>query len=213
MFEKFVVLLTDWNKKVNLVSRRDADNIWANHILHSISPLFKIILREDAVILDLGTGGGLPGIPLRIMMPLAEMTMLDSTQKKITAVKDMIQRMDLIRTQALWGRAEDVGLKKGYIHSFHYVVARAVGPLADLVRLSKPFLFRSHTAPDEANVDFQPATVFPPALIVFKGGDLEKEISQIRSLKFVKAVDVIQLAFEGSEEVSLTDKKLVLVRF
>lgn len=213
LLEKYVALLVEWNTKINLISRKDVENVWANHILHSISFLFKLQLRDAAKVLDLGTGGGLPGIPLKVMKPSIRLTLLDSTQKKIGAVQDMVRTLGLKNVETIWGRAEELGLKKGFARNFDYVIARAVGPLADLVRFSVPFFSGSGSAQPGQGIRQTRTLVEPPALIAFKGGDMDKEMEQISTLKGVTSTEVIQLVFAGSEEISLTDKKLVVVRF
>jgi len=91
----FKNLLLDWNKKINLVSRKNEENIWRGHISLSLSILFKIQFRHEMKILDLGTGGGFPGIPLAIMLPDCAFVLLDSTQKKLTAVQSMADALEL----------------------------------------------------------------------------------------------------------------------
>src|SRR3990172_6606526 len=85
LLERYVRQLLDWNKKLNLISRRDEENVWTRHILHSASLLFHLSLKQRARILDLGTGGGLPGIPIKILVPSFSVTLVDSINKKTTA--------------------------------------------------------------------------------------------------------------------------------
>ena len=93
--EQYVSLLLEWNAKVNLVSRKDQENIWGGHVLHALSMLFRIRLPEEIRVIDLGSGGGLPGIPLAIVNPGWTVGLLDSIQKKCTAVEDIVTRMGL----------------------------------------------------------------------------------------------------------------------
>ena len=145
--ERFGNLLLEWNKKVNLISRRDTENFWTSHILHSLSPLFKVNLPPRSLILDLGTGGGLPGIPMKIPRPDLRFTLLDSTQKKINVVKVILETLSLQGVDAVWGRAEDVGKQREHAQHYELVVAHAVAPLEDLVFWSTPFLKSELEAP------------------------------------------------------------------
>ena len=90
LLETLAVRLLDWNQKINLISRRDEENFWTSHLLHCLALLFKVDLPAGSLILDLGTGGGLPGLPLKIVRPDLTLTLLDSTQKKINVVRDLI---------------------------------------------------------------------------------------------------------------------------
>src|SRR5512140_2094922 len=91
LLEQYVSYLLEWNQKINLISRKDEEQVWQNHILHSAAPLFKVKLDPNPRIMDLGTGGGLPGIPLKILVPESEFLLVDSTRKKTVAVQDMIE--------------------------------------------------------------------------------------------------------------------------
>jgi len=209
---QYVSLLMSWNEKVNLISRKDTENVWANHILHCVSLLFSVRITEKAKVVDLGTGGGLPGIPLKIMLPGLELVMIDSTQKKILAVQNMIGELGLDGASAVWGRGEELASKKEFAHKFNYVVARAVAPLADLVKIGVNLL-SSQKVGGAGQGPADPPFVGAPSLIAFKGGDLDEEVRRARTRKDVRSVDVRQLVFHGSEEISLSDKKLVVVGF
>jgi len=212
--ERFAKLLLDWNKKINLISRRDEENFWSSHLLHSVSILFKLWLPQKASVIDLGTGGGLPGIPLKILLPELSMTLLDSTQKKIKVVQDIVDSLSLSKTSAVWGRAEEAGKDQDHRARYDLVVARAVAPLKDLVRWSKPLL----TAAREREVehDKEPrgiVHVVPPALIALKGGDLEDEVRSAARLAKVRSIRMIDLTLEGSVQFETGDKKIVLVAY
>jgi 16S rRNA (guanine527-N7)-methyltransferase len=214
--EEYAALLLEWNKKINLISRRDEENIWTSHLLHCLSLLFKVDLPMGSAVLDLGTGGGLPGIPLKIVRPDIMLALLDSTQKKINAVRDIVSALGLKDIKAVWGRAEDVGKKREYNSNYDVVVARAVAPLDDLVRWSGPLLkaesARACKFPafgtDEAR---RPIT--KPTLVAFKGGDLEREIQQIKNQPQVSNTTVIDLTLKGSHQLEGGEKKIVLVEF
>jgi 16S rRNA (guanine527-N7)-methyltransferase len=210
LLERYAEQLLAWNQKVNLISRQDEESIWQNHILHSLSLLFKITLRQRPTIMDLGTGGGLPGIPLKIVLPDAEFLLVDSTKKKIAAVQDMVRTLGLQGISAVWGRAEELVKEQNLLSHFNYIVARAVAPLNDLIGWCRPFLRPS------AFSELHPAgeiLVRPPALIALKGGNLEEEIGKARRTGKISAIDVVDLVFPGSEEISSTGKKIVVVNF
>jgi 16S rRNA (guanine527-N7)-methyltransferase len=207
---RYVDQLLGWNQKVNLISRQDEESVWQNHILHSLSLLFKLNFTEHPTIMDLGTGGGLPGIPLKIVFPDAEFLLVDSTKKKIAAVQDMLKTLDLGGISAVWGRAEELVKQRNLLAHFDYIVARAVAPLSDLISWSRPFLRSS--ASSQSHPGWK-AMVPPPALIALKGGDLEEEINRARRVGKASSIEVVDLVFPGSEEISSTGKKIVVVTF
>ncbi|MCI0706386.1 MAG: 16S rRNA (guanine(527)-N(7))-methyltransferase RsmG [Ignavibacteriae bacterium] len=209
--EQYVALLLDWNKKINLVSRKDEENIWQNHILHCAALMFKLEFPKAMKVLDIGSGGGLPGIPLKILQPDLDITLLDATQKKVNAVREMLNELRLPGISTQWGRAEEIGKRAEHRSRFSAAIARAVAPLADLVKWSRPFLgdpVRRLPQRDDGKIPITPST-----LIAMKGGELEREIEQVRADKRVRDVKVIDLVFPESENITLSDKKVVLVSF
>ena len=124
-FKKAEALYLDWNSKINLVSRKDSEHLMERHILHSLSIAKMIQFLPETRILDVGTGGGFPGIPLAIMFPLAQFHLVDSIGKKIKVVKDIAEQLELSNVSAEQIRAEEV---KG---SFDFVVSRAVTRLPE----------------------------------------------------------------------------------
>ncbi|MBI2485685.1 MAG: 16S rRNA (guanine(527)-N(7))-methyltransferase RsmG [Deltaproteobacteria bacterium] len=126
-----------WNKKINLTGTKDEHQVVINHFLDSIS-IFPFI-SENSKLLDIGSGAGFPGIPLKIVMPSLEVTLLDSVEKKVFFMREVIRRLELRKTQAIWGRAEDIGngVARGY---FDFVVSRAVGKVEKLLELGIPYL-------------------------------------------------------------------------
>ncbi len=209
LFEQYVNLLLDWNRKINLTSRKDEDRVWQNHILHSASILFKVKMAPHSRIMDLGSGGGLPGVPLKILLPDSEVLLVDSTRKKIQAVEDILSKLGLPGIEARWGRAEELVAQKNLVCHFDYIVARGVAPLRDLIKWSAPFLSpeRKPLVKDHKGNDVLPS----PALIALKGGDLEDELLKAKRGMPVGKIDVVNLVFPGSEEISATDKKIVIV--
>ena len=212
LLSDYVKLLLEWNQKINLISRKDEANVWENHILHCVSLLFKVRFAEGANMLDLGTGGGLPGIPLGILCPTLSMTLLDATQKKVNAVRDMVNRLGLRNVEVYWSRAEDVARNSMFQKKFDYVVARAVAPLRDLFRWSLPLLVPESRKERSWGIGSpEAARVIPPALVTLKGGNLEKEIHELERESHRQSVVVTNLVFEGSELVGASDKKIVVV--
>lgn len=211
-YDTFVELLLEWNQKINLISRRDEDALWSAHILHSLSILLKLQIPHGSVVLDLGTGGGLPGLPLKIARPDLQLTLLDSTQKKINVVKEIAQSLKLENVNAVWGRAEDLGRQAPYARNFDIIVARAVASLKDLVHWSVPFLKeRTSGAVDQINSNDEKKLVEGPVLIALKGGNLEGEIAQIRHLAAVKKTELVNLTLHGSRQLEEGEKKIVVV--
>jgi 16S rRNA (guanine(527)-N(7))-methyltransferase RsmG len=207
--EEYVSLLLQSNKSLNLISRKDEENVWQNHILHSIAPAFKLSFHTVKTLLDLGTGAGLPGIPLKILFPELYITLLDSIRKKIHAVEGILSALGLKGISAVCGRAED--LSKMGISSFDAVISRAVTGLEKLVRWSYPLLRRND---DALQKRFPTLIRIPPGtLIVYKGGNIEKEIGRARRFPKLRSIVEIPLVFYGSENVFFVDKKIVLIQF
>lgn len=159
-------LYRDWNVKINVISRKDIDNLYVNHVLHSLSiARFLGDLTEDTKILDVGTGGGFPGIPLAIFYPDCKFHLIDRTGKKIRVASEVAAAVDL----------DNVTLQQGDVaeckERYDYVVSRAVMPLNDLWRLVSKNITGS---PVKGNR-------YAPGLICLKGGDLEPEMKGIRA--------------------------------
>jgi 16S rRNA (guanine(527)-N(7))-methyltransferase RsmG len=214
LLEEYAVRLIEWNKKINLISRRDEENFWTRHMLHCLGLLCKVEFAKGANVLDLGTGGGLPGIVLKIARPDLALTLIDSTQKKINVVKDLIDSLNLLGIDAVWGRAEDLGKQREYEEHYDVVVARAVAPLKDLLRWSYPFLKKGAAGGDASRSDVSSPSkkrVGGPALVAFKGGDLTDEIKQLQHHPNVGTVSTLELTLKGSTQLDDRDKKIVIV--
>jgi 16S rRNA (guanine527-N7)-methyltransferase len=203
---EFVTLLGEQNRRVNLISRADAANIWSAHVLHSLALLFVLRIPEKATVLDLGTGGGFPGVPIAIVRPDLTMVHCDSILKKTNALREMIEAIGL-SNRVLTGRAEELGKTPEWRHRFDLVLARAVAPLADLVRWSRPLL---KSAP-AGELPPRDRLLFSPALVAMKGGDLASEIGEARLKTRPRSVTVVDLDFAGHREAGLDEKKIVVV--
>jgi len=156
-------LYEDWNQKINVISRKDMDNFYEHHVLHSLSIATQFDFPADYNIMDLGAGGGFPSIPLAIFFPDVHFHLVDSIQKKLKVADAIASEIELKNITVQHIRAEEIKDKK-----FDVVVSRAVAPLKDLWYWSKPLLKKKP-------VD-QPKKI--TGLICLKGGDLSKEIHE-----------------------------------
>jgi len=212
----YVNMLLDWNRRINLVSRQDVANVWTSHILHSISILFQFSFADETRIVDLGTGGGLPGIPLAILLPKSDFLLVDATQKKIKAVDEMIRGLGLPNASAEWGRGDELSRQPRLTGSFDIVISRAMGSLKELVQHGKEFLRRGAEKPGilvNADVTFAPQrSIDRRCLIAYKGGDVGREISAAARNSEVEKIEEVPLMFKGSSEVGIFDKKIILVQ-
>ena len=157
-FAALEVLYPDWNEKINLISRKDIANLEPHHLLHSLAIAKVLSFSAGTTILDVGTGGGFPGIPLAILFPECQFTLIDSIGKKIRVAQDVAQQIGLTNVECIQERVEDEK------RQFDFVVSRAVMPLPDLVKLVRK------------NVHHKHKNAMPNGLFVLKGGNLQSEI-------------------------------------
>ena len=157
-FTALNALYHDWNAKINVISRKDIDNLYEHHVLHSLAIAKRINFREGTNILDFGTGGGFPGIPLAIFFPEANFKLIDGTGKKVRVAQEVANAIGLENVLPAHLRGEE---EKG---KFDFIVSRAVMPLPDLIKIVK-----KNIACDQHNV-------LPNGVIVLKGGNLEGEL-------------------------------------
>ena len=157
-FTALNALYHDWNAKINVISRKDIDNLYEHHVLHSLAVAKRINFREGTNILDFGTGGGFPGIPLAIFFPEANFKLIDGTGKKVRVAQEGANAIGLENVLPAHLRGEE---EKG---KFDFIVSRAVMPLPDLIKIVK-----KNIACDQHNV-------LPNGVIVLKGGNLEGEL-------------------------------------
>ncbi len=160
-------LYRDWNAKINVISRKDIDNLYEHHVLHSLGIAEVINFRPGTTVMDLGTGGGFPGIPLAIMFPEAQFHLVDSIGKKIRVCNEVITALGLTNVTTQHGRAEEVK------QHFDFIVSRAVMPLADLVKISRRLIAKRQQ------------NALPNGLIALKGGELEHEAAAVSGEKLI----------------------------
>ena len=158
-FAQLDALYRDWNSKINVISRKDIDNLYEHHVLHSLAIAKWIPFQPDTTILDVGTGGGFPGIPLAIMFPQCQFVLVDSIGKKIKVASEVAKALGLTNVVCKQERVEEEKEK------FDFVVSRAVMPLPDLVKLVCKNISNKHR------------NAIPNGLIVLKGGDLQAEVA------------------------------------
>ena len=158
-FAQLDALYRDWNSKINVISRKDIDNLYEHHVLHSLAIAKWIPFQPDTTILDVGTGGGFPGIPLAIMFPQCQFVLVDSIGKKIKVASEVAKALGLTNLVCKQERVEEEKEK------FDFVVSRAVMPLPDLVKLVRKNISNKHR------------NAIPNGLIVLKGGDLQAEVA------------------------------------
>ncbi|QUB82733.1 16S rRNA (guanine(527)-N(7))-methyltransferase RsmG [Prevotella jejuni] len=171
-FTALDALYHDWNSKINVISRKDIDNLYEHHILHSLAIAKYITFREGTNVLDFGTGGGFPGIPLAIFFPEANFKLIDGTGKKVRVAQEVADAIGLENVLPAHLRGEE---EKG---KFDFIVSRAVMPLPDLMKIVK-----KNIAPDQHNT-------LPNGVIVLKGGNLNDELKPYK--KFVEKTELSQ---------------------
>lgn len=186
-FAALDALYRDWNSKINVISRKDIDNLYEHHILHSLGIAQIINFKPGTCVMDLGTGGGFPGIPLAIMFPEVHFHLVDSIGKKIRVCDEVRTALGLTNVTTEWTRAENLKDK------YDFVVSRAVMPLADLVKLVRK------------NIATKTQNAMPNGLICLKGGELANEVLPM------KAHTLITSLSDYFEEEFFETKKVVYV--
>ncbi|MDR0231427.1 MAG: 16S rRNA (guanine(527)-N(7))-methyltransferase RsmG [Dysgonamonadaceae bacterium] len=162
-FESLYDLYIDWNSKINLISRKDIENLYEKHILHSLGIAKVIRFTDNSAILDVGTGGGFPGIPLAIMFPKAWFLLVDSIGKKVKVAENVALSIGLENVECRHCRVEDEK------REFDFVVSRAVMPLPDLVKIAKK------------NIIKEQQNALPNGFLCLKGGELQHELQPYKN--------------------------------
>ena len=175
--EALDALYRDWNDKINVISRKDIDHLYEHHVLHSMAIAKVISFQPGTRILDFGTGGGFPGIPLAILFPDCQFKLIDGTGKKIRVAQEVCQAIGLKNCQPTHLRGED---EKG---QYDFIVSRAVMPLPDLYKIVRK------------NISKQQNNALPNGILCLKGGDIQSE-----TRPFYKIIQVTEISSFFDEE-------------
>jgi len=186
-FSKLQALYADWNSKINVISRKDIDNLYERHVLHSLAIAKILAFKPKSTVLDIGTGGGFPGIPLAILFPEVQFHLIDSIGKKIRVATEVSTAIGLKNITFCHCRGEE---EKG---KYDFVVSRAVMPLGDLVKIV------------QKNIAVKQINALPNGIICLKGGELAHEIEA-----FKNRVSVYELSEFFQEEFFETKKGVYL---
>lgn len=190
-FEALYDLYADWNSKINVISRKDITNLYEHHVLHSLGIAKVIHFKPGTQIMDLGTGGGFPGIPLAILFPDSTFHLVDSIGKKVRVASEIAQAIGLKNVTTRHCRAEEEK------QLFDFVVSRAVMPLSDLLKIIRK------------NIKSEQQNALPNGLICLKGGELENEILPVKHKTFIHDLkdDFEEPFFETKKVVYVTINK------
>ena len=169
-FEALDALYRDWNAKINVISRRDIDQLYLHHVLHSLAIARMISFRSGTRVLDFGTGGGFPGVPLAILFPEVEFKLIDGTGKKIRVAQEVSQAIGLKNCHPCHLRGEDEK------EQFDFVVSRAVMPLPDLMKIVRK------------NISRRQQNALPNGVICLKGGALDEEVRTFKNIAEISPV-------------------------
>ena len=174
-FEALAGVYRNWNDKINVISRKDMDSFYEHHVLHSLAIATQFNFKNKSDIMDLGTGGGFPGIPLAVLFPEVNFHLVDSINKKLQVALAVADELEIKNITTQHTRAEEIKNRK-----FDVVVSRAVAPLKDLWHWSKPLL-KKHVPSDDS----------PNGLVCLKGGDLSQEIFESKCKPYVWEIEKI----------------------
>lgn len=182
-FSQLESLYQDWNKKINVVSRKDIDELYLRHVLHSLGIAKVIEFQPGTEVLDVGTGGGFPGIPLAILFPETKFTLVDSIGKKIKVVDEVKRGLGLENIKAIQSRVEDLSSQ------YHFVISRAVATMPTFVRWV------------EARIKKESVQAIKNGILYLKGGDLEEELKDFPKAEIVSLSDYFEEGFFKTKKV------------
>lgn len=178
-------LYYDWNNKINVISRKDIENLYLHHVLHSLAIAKTITFRPGTTVMDMGCGGGFPGIPLAIMFPEVRFHLVDSIGKKVRVASEIATAIGLENVTATHSRAQDIKEK------YNFVVSRAVMQLPELVKICRK------------NIGREQLNALPNGIICLKGGNIQAEVQQYKNIIEITPLENI------FEEEFFKDKKIV----
>lgn len=186
-FAQLEALYNDWNSKINVISRKDIQNLYEHHVLHSLGIAKIVNFKPGTEVMDLGTGGGFPGIPLAILFPEVNFHLVDSIGKKVRVANEVANAIGLSNVRFSHARAEEIKDK------YDFVVTRAVMPMVDLVKVARK------------NIGKEQHNALPNGIVALKGGELDGEISSMRNIATTWELS------EFFDEEYFTTKKVVHV--
>lgn len=166
-FAQLEALYNDWNAKINVISRKDIQNLYEHHVLHSLGIAKVVNFRDETTVMDLGTGGGFPGIPLAILFPHVQFHLVDSVGKKVKVANEVATAIELKNVKFSHARAEEIK------EQYDFVVTRAVMPMVDLVKVARK------------NIKKEQHNAVPNGIIALKGGELNGEIASMKNIATV----------------------------
>lgn len=166
-FAQLEALYNDWNAKINVISRKDIQNLYEHHVLHSLGIAKVVNFRDETTVMDLGTGGGFPGIPLAILFPHVQFHLVDSVGKKVKVANEVATAIGLKNVKLSHARAEEIK------EQYDFVVTRAVMPMVDLVKVARK------------NIKKEQHNAVPNGIIALKGGELNGEIASMKNIATV----------------------------
>ncbi|MFK7807187.1 MAG: 16S rRNA (guanine(527)-N(7))-methyltransferase RsmG, partial [Saprospiraceae bacterium] len=175
-FEQLGPLYKDWNSKINVISRKDIDQLFERHVLHSLSISTVVKFNPGAEVMDLGTGGGFPGIPLAILFPETNFLLIDGIAKKIKVVNDVAEQLGLKNVTAIQGRAEELKNRR-----FDFIVTRAVAKMDQLFRWTQRLYAKKHFH------------AIPNGMIALKGGNVRAEIKALPKGEYTEIYPLAKL--------------------
>jgi 16S rRNA (guanine527-N7)-methyltransferase len=182
-FKELYPLYHFWNAKINVISRKDIDQLYLHHVLHSLAIAKFIQFKKNTQVVDIGTGGGFPGIPLAILFPEVQFCLVDSINKKITVVNEIANSLKLNNVKGYWGRVEDLKL------SAHFFVTRAVAPFKDLLIWCKNDVIKNSF------------NDLPNGIIALKGGDLTEELKDFKTITIKNISDFFSEDFFETKKI------------
>lgn len=163
-FAQLEALYNDWNAKINVISRKDIQNLYEHHVLHSLGIAKVVNFKDGTTVMDLGTGGGFPGIPLAILFPNVQFHLVDSIGKKVKVANEVANAIGLKNVKFSHARAEDIK------EQYDFVITRAVMPMVDLMKVARK------------NIKKEQHNAVPNGIIALKGGELAGEIASMRNI-------------------------------